>query len=74
MLWLALTARNGGARASSLLDIADKLTALDFDLACALRLQIFENERRHDDFKALSLMLGGNPQAEDGAGASKEWW
>ena len=45
VLWLALTAKNSGTRASVLVGIEDDVAALDFDLACTLRLQIYENER-----------------------------
>lgn len=58
LLWLALTARNSGVRASSLLALRSPVSALDFDLACTLRLLRWDNERRHDDFKALAAMLG----------------
>ncbi|HEX8370662.1 MAG TPA: hypothetical protein VF604_19105 [Pyrinomonadaceae bacterium] len=65
MLALALVAKNASRRPSEILNIDDELLALDFDMACSYRLQVFDNERRLDDFKALSMMLGGKP---DGGG------
>lgn len=40
-----MAARNGGTRASNLVEIADKDAALDFDLACAIRLNQHDIER-----------------------------
>lgn len=43
MLWVALTARNSGCRASELIEIHNPIAALDFDMACSLRLIEFDN-------------------------------
>ena len=45
--------------------MTDETAALDFDLACSYRLQLYDNERELDRFKALSAMLGGNPDGGD---------
>lgn len=54
MLWLALTARNAGARASELVGIEDPLVALDFDLACTLRLLQFDNDMHEAQAKRIA--------------------
>jgi hypothetical protein len=58
LLWLALTARNSGCRASELLNLSSEVVALDFDLTCTLRLMAWDNEREMERFKALGQMLG----------------
>jgi hypothetical protein len=58
MLWLSLTGRNFGKRPSELLGIQNEITALDFDLACTLRLLEHDNEAETDRFKILAKMLG----------------
>lgn len=58
MLWLALAARDSGTRASKLLGIKDEVCALDFDLACALRLISFDNECRENQAKLTALEVG----------------
>lgn len=63
MLWLALTAKNAGARPSSLVQIADPLVALDFDLACTLRLMEFETrtmeaQAKRIAYETVSLAFG----------------
>jgi hypothetical protein len=80
MLGLALIAKNASRRPSEILKTQDELLALDFDMACAYRLQVFDNERRKDDFKALSMLLGGKPDGDgrDGEfleieGGATEW-
>jgi hypothetical protein len=66
MLWISLTARNSGQRASKLLGIEGEVCALNFDLACTLRLLRFDNERENERFKTLGAMLGGgNDEADD---------
>lgn len=45
MLWLSLTAKLAGQPPSKLAGIKDEMAALDFDLACAFRLEIYEGER-----------------------------
>ncbi len=46
MLWLALAAQKFGKRPSELAEIPCPNAALDFDLACAYRLEIHETECR----------------------------
>ena len=67
LLWLALAARNSGERPSRLLGIRGEVCALDFDLACTLRLLRFDNERELARFKTLAAMFGA---AEDDDGAA----
>lgn len=54
MLWVALTARNGGVRPSSLVEIEDPVVALDFDLGCTLRLLHFDNDVREAQAKRIA--------------------
>lgn len=49
---------------SEILKIRDEVCALDFDLACTLRLLRFDNERELDRFKTLGMMLGGSDESE----------
>jgi hypothetical protein len=72
VLWLALAARDSGTRASELVGLdaihgPESVECLDFDLACAYRLQEydFENDLKRDELLAkrianeVGLMLGG---------------
>ncbi len=45
MLWLSQTAKLAGQRPSSLAGITDEMDALAFDVTCAFRLEIYENEK-----------------------------
>jgi len=45
VLWLALAARNGASRPSQLAGIEDETLALDFDLACTVRLNQFDGDQ-----------------------------
>jgi hypothetical protein len=58
MLWLSLTGRNFGKRPSEILGIENEIVALDFDLACTLRLLEHDNDAETDRFKILAKMLG----------------
>jgi hypothetical protein len=58
MLWLSLTGRNFGKRPSEILGIENEIVALDFDLACTLRLLEHDNEAETDRFKILARILG----------------
>jgi hypothetical protein len=58
LLWLSLTGRNFGKRPSEILGIENEIVALDFDLACSLRLLEHDNEAETDRFKILAKMLG----------------
>ncbi len=40
------------------MEIESDVVAWDFDRACSLRLLIFDNEKRQDEFKALEKILG----------------
>lgn len=55
LLLLALTGRNFGIRPSALLEVKDNRIALDFDFACASRLQIYLNPEVTENVK------GGQP-------------
>jgi hypothetical protein len=46
VLWLALAGRSSGTRPSQLAEIDDPIAALDFDLACAFRLEIYDADCR----------------------------
>lgn len=69
MLWVALAARDSGSRPSDLLEIDNPTTALNFDIACSLRLLQFENEREQERFKTLAALLGAEikdtPQVQE---------
>ncbi len=54
MLWLSLTAKLAGQRPSELAGIADEMAALDFDLACAFRMEIYEGETRKTEAKLIA--------------------
>lgn len=54
MLWVSLTARNSGCRASELVGIDNSVAALDFDMACALRLIKFDNEAAEMNAKLIA--------------------
>ncbi len=67
-MWLALTARNAGIRASKLVEIENAVAALDFDLACTLRLMHFDNEvaeanAKRIAFEAAQMMFGGGGES-----------
>jgi hypothetical protein len=38
--------------------IKDEMAALDFDLACAFRLEIYDNKCRHDQAKLIAYEVG----------------
>lgn len=38
--------------------ITDEVSALDFDLACSLRLQIYDNRRERNFIKQLGISVG----------------
>jgi hypothetical protein len=70
MLWLALAGRSGGQRPSSLLKIKSGVVALDFDLACALRLLQFDREMMQESAKLIAyeagkIFVGGEQTVED---------
>ena len=55
MLWVALTAQAFGKRPSELLELKEPWgTRLDFDFACAYRLDLYERDKR----KQLAKMIG----------------
>lgn len=51
---MALTARNAGQRASDLVEILDPAVALDFDLACSLRLLHHDNSVQEAQAKRIA--------------------
>lgn len=51
-----MAAKLGGARPSELAGIICPNAALDFDIACAYRLEIYDAEVRHEGMKALSKL------------------
>ena len=57
LLAIALTARDSGVRASSLLRLSKRFNdviALDFDLTCTARLEIYDSEREQRLLEAVS--------------------
>jgi hypothetical protein len=53
MLWIALAAKHGSKRPSLLVGLNDDLIALDFDFACAYRLDLYDRDAR----KQLAQMI-----------------
>jgi hypothetical protein len=53
-LWFCLTVRSSGVPGSKRLQIADSVTALDFDNAVALRLLQFDEKVKENDRKLLA--------------------
>lgn len=41
-----------------MLEVEDKVRALEFDVACSLRLLEYDNEKERDRFTTLAAMLG----------------
>lgn len=64
-----MAARNGGKLASELAGINDENAALDFDLACTIRLNAYEMER--DQMRAkltayeVSKLFGDGESSDD---------
>lgn len=62
LLAIAMMAKNGGIRASRLIEIESEILALDFDLACSISL--IENENKLDNIRikeaarAIAFMVG----------------
>ena len=54
VLWLSLTAKLAGQRPSDLAGIKDEIAALDFDLACSFRLEIYEGEKMKTTAKLIA--------------------
>lgn len=48
-------ARHYGKRASELAGIDDEIAALDFDLACFYRFQIYDNLRERDMARTIGI-------------------
>ena len=69
-LWLSLAARNSGSRPSDLAGIDDDIAALDFDLACAFRLEIYDNDKLKTQAKRIayevSKIFGDGSEDDDG--------
>jgi hypothetical protein len=69
VLWLALTAKLAGQRPSELADIRDDIAALDFDLACAFRHEIYETEKAKTLAKLIayevSKLFGDGSENDD---------
>jgi hypothetical protein len=61
---LALTGRNFGVRPSRLVKVEDERCALDFDMACTLKLMVIDNEKEKRALEVAGMgtvnnMLGG---------------
>lgn len=72
VLWLAITARNAGQRPSELAGVEDDIAALDFDLACTLRLQqydmdVAEMQAKRIAHEAAIAMFGDGTGGESDA-------
>lgn len=69
-------ARNSGARGSSLLKLSERFNeviALEFDLACTSRLQVYDEEREARLLEAMGMgsinrALGGSVQLKERGG------
>ncbi len=80
MLWLALAARNAATRPSEMAGLdeihgAESPVCLDFDLACALRLQIYDREMRIDSARLIAEEVGkafAGTSGETSAGAQQQ--
>ena len=53
-MWLALTGRNSGTRPSELAGIPCENAALDFDLTCSFRLQLYDAETMKTNAKLIA--------------------
>ncbi len=53
----------------------DTVTALDFNRACSLRIQIFENARESEKFKMMAIMMGVpiDDAPDDARNVVEEW-
>lgn len=75
---MALTARNAAVRASNLAGITDECTALDFDIACTLRLAIYDNEVRARQAQLIafevSKLFASDSQQDDENLKPEEIW
>ncbi len=71
MLEISLMCRSFGRTPSEFMEIENDVAAWDFDRACCLRLLIFDNEKRRDEFKALGMMLGGGESGDTTTGEPK---
>ena len=80
-LWLAVAARNAGQTSSKLAGLEDELgedsmICLDFNLACAFRLEIYEKETRRDLAQLIALeiqkaeIFRATGMTQDGANSS----
>lgn len=77
-------AKNSGARASSLLRLSDRFSeviAFEFDLACASRLKVYDEEKQVRMFEALGMgsltrALAGpqTPNQQSGATVIEAGW
>jgi hypothetical protein len=72
-----LTAKNSGQRASKLLNVKSEVCALDFDLACTLRLLKFESEQMETNAKLIAYevgkLFGGSDGEQEVDGGAEEW-
>jgi hypothetical protein len=75
LLEIALLAKNFAKLPSEILGIDDQVTALDFNRACSLRIQIYENARESEKFKMMAIMMGAqiNGVPDDVENGVEEW-
>lgn len=81
VLWLSLTAKLAGQRPSELAGINDEIAALDFDLACSFRLEIYEDQKLETLAKRIAREVwssGGESQSSGnenyGVNADTQVW
>ncbi len=73
LLEIALLAKNFAKLPSEILRIEDPVTALDFNRACSLRIQIYQKRARESE--KLKMMMGaqfGNAPGDAETGV-EEW-
>lgn len=58
VLWLAIASRNSGCRPSEMAGIDDDIAALDFDLAHAVRLEVYDARCREIQAKLIAREVG----------------
>ena len=78
MLWISLTARLAGQRPSELAGITNDIAALDFDLACSFRLELYDIEKDKTRAKLIayevSKMFGDSSGEGDVDTSGAEVW
>lgn len=58
MLLLSIAARNSGKRPSELAGVTDEFAALDFDVACTVRLNHYDADCREQQAILIAAKVG----------------